>query len=220
MTQASSPLPHERARWYFDVVSPFAYLHLLALRQLAEQVDIECVPVLLAGLLQHWGQLGPAEIPAKRLHVYRYCTWLAHQQSWPMRFPPSHPFNPLPALRLIAALGSGTEAVRTVFDFIYGQGGDIGDAGAWAELCRRLGTDTAHAAALIQQPDIKQRIKDNTDAAIERGVFGVPTLLLRGKLFWGADSLGMTRAFLADPALFESPDLKRLETLRFGAVRK
>lgn len=208
------------ARWYFDVLSPFAYLHLKALPQLDGRLEIEYVPVLLAGLLKHWGQLGPAEIPAKRLYVYRYCTWAAQARGWPLRFPPGHPFNPLPTLRLTIALGATAAVVRSVFDFIYGKGRDPGNAAEWAALCRRLGVDDARAASLIQQPAVKQQLKTNTADAIAAGVFGVPTLACRGELFWGADSLGMLQSFLDDPQFFEHTEMRRLKDVRFDVARR
>ena len=68
-------------------------------------------PVLFAGLLEHWGQKGPAEVPVKRRWTYRWCTWWARELGIPFRFPAAHPFNPLPHLRLALACGSKPDAV-------------------------------------------------------------------------------------------------------------
>src|SRR5512146_708877 len=94
-----------KARWYFDFVSPFSYLHVNMFDRIAIPLEIEPVPVLFAGLLKAAGSKGPAEIPAKRTQTYRYCTWLARTEGIPFRFPPRHPFNPLFALRLAIARG-------------------------------------------------------------------------------------------------------------------
>ncbi len=206
------------ARCYFDVISPFAYLHFHALEPLRARLELEYVPVLFAGLLQHWGQLGPAEIPAKRRYIYRQCTWTARQRGLPFRVPPAHPFNPLPALRLIVALGAGEAVVRTVHGFIFGEGRDIGEPAELRALAERLGV--ADAAALIQDPAVKQRLLDNTRAAIAAGVFGVPTLICRGELFWGDDSLELLRGFLDTPELFEEAEMRRLASLPLGAERR
>lgn len=210
--------PREPLRLYFDVVSPFAYFHLTALEQWRDRVEIEYVPVLLAGLLKHWGQLGPAEIPGKRVHIYRHCTWMAQQHQLPFRFPPRHPFNPLPALRLMLALGATATVVRTVFGFIFGEGRDIGDAGEWNALCARL--DVRDASSLIGDSAVKQQLLDNTNEAISAGVFGVPTVRCRDQLFWGYDSLDMLRDFLDDPSLFETPEMRRLYDITAGAERR
>ena len=102
-----------KVSWVFDVVSPFAYLELPRLAQLPPEVRLEFVPVLLAGLLTHFGQLGPAEIPAKRRFTYRFVLWRARRLGLPLRMPPTHPFNSLAALRLIIASGSDQRAVAT-----------------------------------------------------------------------------------------------------------
>lgn len=205
------------ARCYFDVISPFAYLHFHALEPLRARLRIEYVPVLFAGLLQHWGQLGPAEIPAKRRHIYRQCTWLARQRGLPFRVPPAHPFNPLPALRLIVALGAGEAVVGTVFGFIFGEGRDIADPAELRALAQRLGVDDA--AALIQDPAVKRRLLDNTNAAIAEGVFGVPTVSCGDELFWGDDSLDLLRGWLDAPGLFAEAEMRRLDRLPVGAER-
>ncbi len=205
-------------RCYFDVISPFAYLHFHALQPLRERLQIEYLPVLFAGLLQHWGQLGPAEIPAKRRFIYRQCTWAAQRRDLPFRMPPAHPFNPLPALRLIVALGAGEAVVGEVFSFIFGEGRDIGDAAELAVLGRRLGV--AEVAPLIQAQAVKQRLLDNTNAAIAAGVFGVPTIECRGELFWGDDSLDLLSGFLDRPELFAEAAMRRLDSLPAGAERR
>lgn len=212
------PPQRQPARLYFDVVSPFAYLHFHALEPLRPRLELEYVPVLFAGLLKHWGQLGPAEIPAKRRYVYRHCAWTARQRGLPFRMPPAHPFNPLPALRLIAALGSGEAVVRGVFGFIWGEGRDIGAPGELEALAARLGA--SDAATLIQAPQARQSLLDNTGAAIAEGVFGVPTVSCGGQLFWGDDSIGMLGGFLDRPDLFEEAEMRRIECLPAGAERR
>src|ERR1700749_3512717 len=94
------------AVWYFDVVSPFSYLHLKQFDRLPADLQIEYVPVLFAGLLKANGQKGPAEIAAKRVQTYRMCVFMAQQAGIPFRFPPAHPFNPLPLLRLLCGVGT------------------------------------------------------------------------------------------------------------------
>ena len=95
-----------KAFWYFDVVSPYTYLQARRFGELEDRLDIKPVPVLFAGLLAAWGQLGPAEIPAKRVQTYRYAHWLANQRGVPFRAPPRHPFNPLAILRLAIVAGN------------------------------------------------------------------------------------------------------------------
>jgi len=202
--------------WYFDVISPYAYLHLKQFSRLPADLQIDYRPVLFAGLLKHWGTKGPAELPAKRLHTYRQSVWLARELGVPFRMPPRHPFNPLKVLRLLIALGSTRAALETAFDFIWGEGRDP-DA-EWPALCAALGV--AADTPLINEPLVKETLTRNTAEAVAAGVWGVPTFEVNGELFWGADSVSFMNAFLADPTLLASPDMQRAATAEIGAERR
>ncbi len=209
------PIP---ARWYFDLVSPFAYLHLRRFGELHPALDIELVPVLFAGLLKHWDNKGPAELAPKRLHTYRSCAWTAARHGIPFRMPPRHPFNPLHAQRLLVGLGSPRAAVDAAFDFVFSEGRDVAEE--WPLFCERLGVSGADAARLIADPAVKQKLIDNTASATAQGVFGVPTLALRGQCFWGSDTIAWANAFIDDPQMFESGEMKRAAEIEVGAARK
>jgi len=202
--------------WYFDFVSPYAYLCLKRLRELPAELGIEYRPVLFAGLLQHWGQKGPAELSTKRLWTYRWCQWSAVRLGVPLRFPAVHPFNPLHHLRLAIAAGSTSASVARIFDAIWTSGADAGDAQRFAALAAELGVDPAR----LGEAEIKERLRRNTEDAAQAGVFGVPTFVAEGELFWGVESLDLLNAWLADPAVLASAEMKRLETLPVGAARK
>lgn len=105
-------------RWYFDLISPYSYLHWQKLKQLPQFAQIQTVPIAFGAVLHHLGNLGPAEIPAKRRFIYRQLLWTAQAEGTPLRFPPGHPFNPLPALRLCLAAGASVQAVDVLFDWI------------------------------------------------------------------------------------------------------
>lgn len=202
--------------WYFDFVSPFAYIGLHRLAELPPGLAIEYRPVLFAGLLDHWGQKGPAEIEAKRRYTYRWCHWWAQSLGIPFRFPAGHPFNPLHHLRLAIACGSRPEAVRQIFASLWTTGADAADAAAFGQLALSLGIDAARLGA----PEVKEILRRNTDGAAARGVFGVPTLEVEGELFWGADSIDFVRAFLADPAVLRNDEVRRLDGLPVAAARR
>ena len=204
------------ATWYFDFVSPFAWICLHRLKELPSDLAIEYRPVLFAGLLNHWGQKGPAELPAKRRYTYRWSHWWAQSLGLPLRYPAAHPFNPLHHLRLAIACGSKPEAVRKIFDSIWTTGEDASDQRRFAVLCEELRV-TADALAA---PEVKDTLRKNTDAAAQRGVFGVPTFDVDGELFWVADSIGFLRAFLADSSAVRNAEMRRLDELPAGAARK
>ena len=200
--------------WYFDFVSPYSYIALHRLRELPGAVA--CRPVLFAGLLNHWGQKGPAEIPAKRRWTYRWCTWWAKSLGIPFRFPAAHPFNPLQHLRLALACDSRPEAVKRIFGFIWMSGEHADEPGRFGALCRDLGVDLARLA----EPWLKDRLRQNTDEAAQRGVFGVPSLVIDGEVFWGADAIDFARAFISDPTVVRNDEMRRVDALPIGAARR
>ena len=207
-----------QADWYFDFVSPYAYLQLEAFDRLPDDLEVTMRPVLFAGLLGHWESKGPAEIPAKRRQTYRHCHWMAGQRGIPFKTPPRHPFNPLAVLRLAVALEAEPTTVRATFRHIWSSGHDGQDPESLAALAEALGiTDMA---ARIANPAVKDQLRRNTDAAIARGVFGVPTFVIDDELFWGQDVTGLMLDYLRDPELFRRGDLARLRDLPIAAERK
>ncbi len=205
-------------RWYFDFVSPFAYLQSTRLAEFDGTAAIEPVPVLFAGLLNHWGTTGPAELGPKRLWTYRFCQWLADSRGIPFVMPPAHPFNPIRPLRLAIAAGCDRAAIDTIYRFLWGEGRDLDDPATWRALTDELGM--ADADAQIADPTVKDRLRGNTDAAIARGVFGVPTLEVDGELFWGMDGTDFARAYLDDPDLLSTPAMARLSDVPTGVSRR
>ena len=205
--------------WYFDFISPFAYLQWRRLHRDHPQVavDLQPRPVLLAGLLQHWGTVGPAEIEPKRRFTYRFVLWQARQWSIPLTFPPAHPFNPLPALRLAIAADCTPLAVTTIFDHLWrdGRAGDTLEA--LAPVAAALGI--ADPAAAIASDAVKTRLRRHGEMAIAAGVFGVPTLVGGGEAFWGVDATAMALDWLRDPDGFDDPDMRALAQLPQAARR-
>lgn len=205
------------ADFYFDPVSPFAFLAWRLLRRDGFPRRFLPVPIVLAAVLDHWGQRGPAEIPPKRLLTYRHCLWLAGRHGIEMRFPPVHPFRSLEASRLIVALGATPAAVDAVFQAVFVEGRDLGEPAVVEALCRQLGLP---GASPLTVPAVKDALRANTDRAIAHGVFGVPTLVVDDVTFWGVDALDMAREYCARPDMFGMPDMKRLESVRQGGQRK
>lgn len=206
-----------KAVWYFDVVSPFAYLHLQRFGELPGDLDVEYRPILFAGLLQHWGQKGPAEIVPKRLWTYRSCQFWADSHGIPFRFPAAHPFNPLHHLRLILACGAKADAVRRVFADVWTTGGDPADEKRFAALANSLGIEDL---SRLGAPEVKDALRRNTEAAAAAGVFGVPTFAAGSEIFWGNDSIEFFKAWLDDPAVLAGPEMRRIDSLPVAAARK
>jgi 2-hydroxychromene-2-carboxylate isomerase len=201
--------------WYFDFISPYSYLALADVEQLSG-VEVRYRPILFAGLLKHWGHKGPAEMPTKRVWTYRSCTWIAARRGVPFRFPAAHPFNSLPYLRLAIAAESRPDAVRTIFERLWTTGADASDARAIDDLARSLRIEPE----ALGSPAVKEALRKQTDDAIASGVFGVPTIVIDGEIFWGADSIEFAQAYIEDATILQSEDMRRVAVLPVGASRK
>lgn len=197
--------------WYIDFLSPFCYLQAQRLCELPAGTEVRVRPVLFAALLKHWGHKGPADIPPKRRFSFMQAQWQSQQLGIPFRLPPMHPFNPLRPLRLAIALDADTSVATEILRFIWGEGRDTDDAANWRALQERLGVTDADT--LLDQPAVKEKLRSNTQAAVAAGVFGVPTVVADGELFWGADATGMLVAYLND-----SEDLRRIVAAPAPAV--
>ena len=205
------------ADWYFDIISPFAYLQFERLDELPADLEINFRPVLLAGLLNHWGQRGPAEIEPKRLFTYRHVMWLAERRGVAMRLPAAHPFNPLPLLRLAVIVGDDRARLGRLFGFVWREGHIPEHTEELLALADEIGVPDA-ATELISPP-VKEALKDNGARAISAGVFGVPTFVIDGLVFWGDDATSMVADYCANPGLFGSEEMRRVETLPQSASR-
>jgi 2-hydroxychromene-2-carboxylate isomerase len=203
--------------FYFDVISPFAYLAFERLPQVLEGIsyEVEYKPVLFAGLLQHFGNIGPAEIEPKRAWTYRHVSWVAAQHGIAVATPAAHPFNPLPLLRLAIACGPNRYVVETLFRHVWIGANDPSDAQRLAALTAQL------APARDPNSDaVKAELRANTEAAVAAGVFGVPTIEVNGRHFWGLDALPMMRDALLGGAWFNGSEWEQGGAARPGVQRR
>lgn len=188
--------------FYFDFISPFAFFAARAIEPLAQRCSVELVyrPVLFAGMLKHFGQLGPAEIPPKREYTFKFCSRYAAEQGLRLVGPKAHPFNPLTALRMSGVAGAQqAEVVQAIFDAIWLQGIDGSDGEALVGALERRGLPGSALHEAAQTSEAKNALRAQTEAAIARGTFGVPTFVAEvggvEELFWGVDSLGHLERF-------------------------
>ncbi len=215
-----------RLDFYYDLLSPYAHIVLARLPDLPADVTVRPRAILFGAVLAHHGQLGPAEIDAKRLHTYRQAVFLGATLGRETVFPPRHPFNPLAALRLLAGANDGKgadiETVRGAFDFVFSQGHPIDTPGGLAALAERLSVDPALATAEAS----KAALRANTEDAVAAGVFGVPSFVpydsagVAGPVFWGVDAFDMLLAFLDDAKFFERPPYAALDRIEIGVRRE
>ena len=209
-----------RLEFHYDLISPFAHVALARLEELPGTISVRPVPVLLGAILNHWGQLGPAEISAKRLHTYRQSVFLGKQYGLDMRFPPRHPFNPLKALRLMAGADADLATVRRAFEFVFA----AGRAPDTDEELAAFAQATGLPVSLAGDDAAKAALRSNTDRAIERGVFGVPSFVCETgsghEVFWGVDGFDMLLAWLGDETMFGHDPYRHLDEVTVGIARK
>lgn len=199
----------------FDFLSPYAYLAAEGIEALADRQGYQVIwrPVLLAGLLNHNKQLGPAEIPDKRSYLFRHISRLSADLNLPMQPPQAHPFNPLLALR-VACLKPHSEIILPIF------------RACWTE---RQAIDSQESLkALVDEETLveatadraKQLLRENTQKAIKEGVFGVPSMTVGSEVFWGLDSFAHLERFLAGKDPIDLEELKKWESLPASASRR
>jgi 2-hydroxychromene-2-carboxylate isomerase len=204
--------PKIAATFYYDIVSPFAYLYIKQRHRLEEQLLITPVPVLLGGLLRATDNKGPGEVAAKRPHTYQFCVWQAEKLGIPFRFPEHHPFMTVAPQRLLVQEQADWSMVERAFDYIWMEGKDPNLS--WPEFCTYLGlpADTAKP----DDPNVKAKLVSNTEQAKADGAFGVPALIVRQRCFWGLDTIDWVLDYLARPNMFVESSYARAGELPNG----
>jgi 2-hydroxychromene-2-carboxylate isomerase len=179
--------------FYFDPISPYAWLASLQVGRLdAAGLQLDFKPVLFAGLLAAHGTKGPAEVPAKRSYTFRDVMREAAGLGAPMTGPPSHPFNPLRALRMCIAIDDAAARRRfgvALMDAAWGRGLDLTAPEQLVRIAQESELDGMALSARADDPVIKERLAAQTSAAVSAGIFGVPTFVCAGEIFWGADRI-------------------------------
>ena len=204
--------------FHFDFISPYAYLGWTQIHALAERhaADVEPIPTLFGALLDVSGILGPGEIPAKRRYLFKDTSRTASVFGVPFRPPPAHPYSPLLALR-VASIPRQRDDKRRLIDALFnaawGDGTGIDTKERVASVLTRAGFDAELELERAVTDEVKSRLRAQTEDAIARGVFGVPTSRVGDELFWGVDSFGHLERHLAgsdpiagwDPKMFDAP---------------
>jgi 2-hydroxychromene-2-carboxylate isomerase len=185
--------PSRTVEFYFDPISPYSWLAARQCGRLdAVDVWLDFRPVLFGALLAAHGNKGPAEMPAKRAYTMRDVLRIAAQLGVPVKGPPTHPFNPLRALRMCIALDDASARRRfglALMDAAWEHGLDLTDDAVLAGIARDCGLDGTALLARAGGADVKQRLLDATNDAVAAGIFGVPTYRIDGEIFWGTDRI-------------------------------
>lgn len=186
--------------FYFDFGSPAAYLAYTQLPPLCEAAGAELAwrPLLLGGVFQATGNRSPVEVPAKGRYLNRDLRRYAQRYGVPFRHNPHFPINTLLLMRGATALQMHQperfgDYCRAVYQAMWVDGRDMNDPAVVAEVLAAAGFDPAALVALANRQDVKDRLKAVTAEAVERGVFGAPTMFVGDEMFWGQDRLDFVR---------------------------
>lgn len=214
-------------RFYLDYISPNAYLAWHQLPALADKYgyQIEAVPVLYAALLDASGTLGPGETPAKGRWMMKNVQRKAILLGLPMQPPAYFPFNPILALRM-SLLPLETpmrrKLINALFEAVWCRSLHVSEPEVAARVANELGLPGTELVAQASQTEIKSRLRQQTEDAIQRGVFGVPTMEIDDELFWGYDDFPYLELYLAGRDPLDQAGPRRLvdNTTRPSSLRR
>ncbi len=194
----------------FDFASPNAYLVLKVLPDIAGRygAEIKLIPCLLGGIFKATGNQAPfnafAGIKGKldydRLEVQRFVTRHALHN---FRMNPHFPMNTLALMRgMVAAqhLGVEHDYVESVLGGMWEDGQKMDDPEVCLAWLNQSGLDGQHLLELSISPEVKAELVANTEAAVARGVFGIPTFFVGDEIFFGKERIGQIEALLSQRA--------------------
>ncbi|WP_353389748.1 2-hydroxychromene-2-carboxylate isomerase [Ruegeria sp. HU-ET01832] len=190
----------------YDFCSPNAYLAHKVLPELANRHDVSVtnVPVLLGTIFKATNNQGPFQAYSENRQKTAYLTHdlhrFARRRGLSFHMSPHFPVNTKFAMRgAIYASGKSWEDryIKSVFDAIWVHGQKVDEINVLTEILQENGLPVRKLREAISSPDVKQQLKDQTKAAVRRGVFGVPTLFSGPEMFFGKNSLGNLELELA-----------------------
>jgi 2-hydroxychromene-2-carboxylate isomerase len=191
----------------FDFVSPNAYLVWQPLRELAarQAANIKITPVFLGGMHKLTGNAPPfirdAEVKGKNAYAsLEMQRFIRKHGLHRFRMNPKFPFNPVNVLRMLVSLDGGDQIrfIEALTPAIWEEELDVADNAAVASVLTAAGFDAEYLSARAQDPAIKQALIDNTERAVERGTFGIPTFYIGEEMFFGKERLAQLEEMLAD----------------------
>lgn len=194
---------NKQVEFYFDVGSPASYLAWTQIARLAERHGAEVVyqPMLLGGVFKATGNASPASVPAKGRYTRIDFERFARRYQVPFAQNPFFPINTMQLMRGAVALLDDDQFrpyVDAVFRAIWVKGQNMGDPDVVARMLGGQGFDVAGLLQQINDPAVKERLRQITERAIERGVFGAPTFFVGDEMFFGQDRLDFVEAALAE----------------------
>ncbi|MBZ9785078.1 2-hydroxychromene-2-carboxylate isomerase [Pseudomonas sp. REP124] len=190
--------------FYFDLGSPATYLAYTQLPKICEQTDSQLVfiPILLGGVFKATGNASPATIPAKGRYMLQDLDRYARRYGVTLKYSPHFPINTLMLMRAVTGIQLRhperfAAFIDCLFKALWDEGQSLDDPATVATVLTRNGFDPHETLALTADEDIKAALKDNTERAVQRGVFGAPSMFVGDEMFFGQDRLEFVRQALS-----------------------
>jgi len=178
----------------FDFGSPTSYLAYKQLPKIASRHGARIVwtPILLGGVFKATGNTSPVLVPAKARYMNSDLARFAKRYGVVLNFNTHFPVNTLPLMRGAVAYQQTNDFdlyVNAMFDAMWAHPRNLNDPAEIAHVLRDISIDPDDFLSRIDRPDVKEKLKANTEAAVARGVFGAPTFFVNGEMFFGQDRL-------------------------------
>jgi len=184
----------------FDFGSPNAYLAYKVLPEVLARTgaEVKILPCLLGGIFKATGNSSPivayAGVPAKlQYQILEMRRFINRHGLTKYRMNPHFPVNTLLVMRGLTAVmieGDGAAYVEAILQGLWEDGLKMDDPAVVTEVLNAAGIDGARIMARTQEADVKQVLMANTEAAVARGVFGIPTFFVEEEMYFGKDRLG------------------------------
>ena len=188
--------------FFWEPGSPYTYLAATQVERIAAETGAKVVwkPFLLGKVFESRGMKLPASIPAKASYMFKDLARWAQMYQVPVTMPKVFPVNSLIASRAAIAasqLGHESAAAKAILRAYWGEGEDISQVEVLSAAFTKAGLDAAAIFVRAQEQSVKDQLKENTEEALKRGVFGAPTLFVGDAMFWGNDRLEQMGLVLA-----------------------
>lgn len=190
---------------FWDVASPYTFLAHTQLPEMARRTGASLWyrPMLLGGVFKAIGHAMPAAVPGKGAYMQRDLARWRDRYGIAFRLPVREvvfPVNSVFAMRVatvLAARGRGFDGADALMRAYWVDGRDVSDRDVVRAVVETLALEADEVVAAAEDADTKSALRATTDEAVERGVFGAPTMFVDGEMFWGNDRLSFVEAALA-----------------------
>ena len=191
-----------KVEFYFDYNSPYSYFASLQVEKICAKgdADLEWQPMVLGGVFAAMHHTPSFQNPVRAKYLFEDLQNLSEAYGLPYKKRTSFIFKVVLPLRCTIQVPQGAQrakAVHALYRGAFAEDRDVGDPKVVEALLNEAGLDGAALVAGSEQQHVKDQLKESTDKAIARGVFGAPTMFLDGKrMFWGHDRLHVLEYFL------------------------